>query len=123
VAAAACQTISRASCRWRSNTLHAAAEDFEKLDMRHALPAAQRRLDAVAAAANRLMVMPGELTARECEVAALLGAGISNRCIAHLPGMSEATVGVHVKHILSKLGFTSRAQAAVWSEHGLVRAS
>jgi len=28
--------------------------------------------------------------------------------------ISEGTVEVHVKHILSKLGFKSRAQVAAW---------
>jgi DNA-binding NarL/FixJ family response regulator len=31
--------------------------------------------------------------------------------------ISEATFEVHMKHILSKLGFRSRCQVAVWFAH------
>jgi ATP/maltotriose-dependent transcriptional regulator MalT len=106
--------------------LHAAAAEFEAMDMRPALARAQHYLDLVSsgAVANRSRPLPGGLTARECEVAAMLGAGVSNREIAHALVISDATVGVHVKHILSKLEFKSRAQVAVWAaEHGLVQRS
>jgi DNA-binding NarL/FixJ family response regulator len=49
---------------------------------------------------------------------------VSNREIARALVISDGTVGVHVKHILSKLEFKSRAQVAVWAaEHGLVQRS
>jgi DNA-binding NarL/FixJ family response regulator len=61
------------------------------------------------------------LTGRERQVAALLGAGMTNREIADALVISESTTEVHVKHILAKLGLRSRAQAAVWAaEHGRV---
>jgi ATP/maltotriose-dependent transcriptional regulator MalT len=44
------------------------------------------------------------LTTREREIAGLLAGGLSNRDIADSLVISEATVEVHVKHILSKLG-------------------
>jgi DNA-binding CsgD family transcriptional regulator len=60
------------------------------------------------------------LTAREREVAGLVGSGRSNRDIASTLVITEATVEVHVKHILGKLGFRSRSQVAVWAvEHNL----
>jgi DNA-binding CsgD family transcriptional regulator len=55
------------------------------------------------------------LTGREQEVARLLATGHSNREIADMSVISEATVEVHVKHILAKLGFRSRAQVAAWA--------
>jgi DNA-binding CsgD family transcriptional regulator len=55
------------------------------------------------------------LTGREQEVARLLAAGRSNREIADTLVITEGTVEVHVKHILSKLGFRSRAQVAAWA--------
>jgi DNA-binding NarL/FixJ family response regulator len=65
--------------------------------------------------------LPGGLSVRECEVAALLCAGATNREIAASLVISQGTVGVHVKHILSKLEYRSRALVAVWAaEHGLV---
>jgi DNA-binding NarL/FixJ family response regulator len=54
------------------------------------------------------------LTTREREIAGLLAAGLSNHDVAHRLVISDATVEVHVKHILSKLGFRSRSQVAVW---------
>jgi non-specific serine/threonine protein kinase len=55
------------------------------------------------------------LTGREQEVARLLAAGRSNREIADTLVISEGTVEVHVKHILSKLGLRSRSQVAAWA--------
>jgi len=61
------------------------------------------------------------LSAREEEVAALLGRGLTNKQIASELVVSPATVRSHVEHILDKLDLTSRAQVAVWaSRHGLV---
>jgi non-specific serine/threonine protein kinase len=54
------------------------------------------------------------LTARERDVASLVAAGESNREIAAALVISEGTAEVHVKHILGKLGFKSRAQIAAW---------
>jgi DNA-binding CsgD family transcriptional regulator len=62
----------------------------------------------------------GGLTAREREVAALLAQGLSNKAIADKLVLSERTVEKHVENVMGKLGFTSRAQAAVWAaEKGL----
>jgi DNA-binding CsgD family transcriptional regulator/Flp pilus assembly protein TadD len=62
----------------------------------------------------------GGLTAREREVSALIAQGKSNREIAETLVVGERTVEAHVGSILSKLGFTSRAQVAVWAvEKGL----
>lgn len=60
-------------------------------------------------------VLPGlsELTAREREVLAHLGAGRSNREIADVLGMASTTTKTHVSRILTKLGLRSRLQAAV----------
>jgi DNA-binding CsgD family transcriptional regulator len=52
------------------------------------------------------------LTGRERDVARLLVAGRSNREIADALVITEGTVEVHVKHVLSKLGLRSRAQVA-----------
>ncbi len=57
----------------------------------------------------------GGLTAREREVAALIGQGKSNRAIAAALVLSERTVASHVGNILGKLDLTSRAQIAVWA--------
>lgn len=57
----------------------------------------------------------GGLTPREREVARLLSTGKSNREIAEGLFLSERTVENHVGNILTKLGFDSRAQVAVWA--------
>jgi DNA-binding CsgD family transcriptional regulator len=62
----------------------------------------------------------GGLTRRERDTAALIVQGKSNRAIARSLGISERTVEGYVAAALSKLGFSSRAQIAVWAaEQGL----
>jgi DNA-binding CsgD family transcriptional regulator len=62
----------------------------------------------------------GGLTEREREVAALIAQGKANREIAEILVVNTRTIEKHIENILSKLGFTSRAQIAVWaSEKGL----
>ncbi|MGA4991784.1 ATP-binding protein [Nonomuraea bangladeshensis] len=55
------------------------------------------------------------LTAREQEIAGLLTRGLSNRAIAGELVISPATVARHIANIMEKLGYTSRAQIAVWA--------
>jgi predicted ATPase/DNA-binding CsgD family transcriptional regulator len=54
------------------------------------------------------------LTARELQVARLIAGGRSNKEIAAELVISQRTAENHVEHILTKLGFTSRAQVAAW---------
>ena len=55
------------------------------------------------------------LTPREREISALIAQGYSNKGIADELVISPATAARHVANILSKLGFTSRAQIAAWA--------
>ena len=57
----------------------------------------------------------GGLTSREREVAAQIAQGKSNQAIASELFVGLKTVEAHVTRILSKLGFTSRAQIAGWA--------
>ncbi|MFD8249624.1 protein kinase [Nocardia sp. NPDC059691] len=57
---------------------------------------------------------PTALTTREREVADLVADGLTNRAIAARLSISQRTAQGHVEHILTKLGFTSRAQIAAW---------
>ena len=60
----------------------------------------------------------GGLSKRELEVAGLVAAGMTSRAIAERLFLSERTVESHLEHILTKLGFSSRAQVAGWvAEH------
>jgi len=62
----------------------------------------------------------GGLTEREREVAALIAQGKASREIAEILVVNSRTIEKHIENMLSKLGFTSRAQIAVWaSEKGL----
>jgi two-component system nitrate/nitrite response regulator NarL len=64
-----------------------------------------------------------DLTERELAVLRCLAEGQSNKVIARTLSITEGTVKVHVKHVLKKLAFRSRVEAAVWAtEIGLRRA-
>ncbi|MEU1981704.1 protein kinase [Nocardia sp. NPDC019395] len=61
----------------------------------------------------------GSLTKRERQVADLVAQGLSNKQIAAKLVISQRTAQSHVEHILTKLGYTSRAQIAAWiTENG-----
>src|SRR5690606_8401706 len=81
-------------------------------------PAVTRRLIAAFAttrAAPDASVLD-RLTARERDVLAQLGAGLSNMEIAQRLDISEPTAKVHVSRILTKLGLRSRVQAAILAQ-------
>ncbi|MEU8266298.1 LuxR C-terminal-related transcriptional regulator [Sphaerisporangium sp. NPDC049002] len=58
---------------------------------------------------------PSPLTRRETEIARLVARGLSNKEIAATLIIAQRTAEGHIEHILSKLGFHSRAQVAVWA--------
>jgi two-component system nitrate/nitrite response regulator NarL len=59
------------------------------------------------------------LSPRESEVLSSLAQGKSNKLIARVCHISEATVKVHLKAILRKTKAQNRTQAAIWAiEHG-----
>jgi DNA-binding CsgD family transcriptional regulator len=69
--------------------------------------------------ANAAAGTPGDASAaplgkREAEVARLVADGLSNKQIGARLFISERTVDSHVRNILNKLGFNSRAQIAGW---------
>nr|WP_233364141.1 LuxR C-terminal-related transcriptional regulator [Rhodococcus globerulus] len=55
------------------------------------------------------------LTRREQQVAELVAQGLTNRAIAERLFISVRTAQGHVEHVLTKLGFNSRAQIAAWA--------
>ena len=57
--------------------------------------------------------LPGQLTAREQEIARLVAAGLSNRQIAEKLFISRRTVDAHLEHIFAKLGITSRVMLTI----------
>ncbi|MBT1253435.1 AAA family ATPase [Rhodococcus erythropolis] len=77
--------------------------------------------EAVAYALDERRSVPGSssteaphLTRREQQVAELVARGLTNRAIAEHLVISLRTAQGHVEHVLTKLGFTSRAQIAAW---------
>ena len=61
------------------------------------------------------------LSVREREVLALVAQGLTNKEIAARIIISENTARNHVSHILDKLGFTRRSEAATFAaQHGLL---
>ena len=77
----------------------------------------------LAAAGHRVRSRPGlpaGLTPREAEVLVLLARGRSNPEIASALSVSRKTVSSHVEHIFSKLGVSTRTEAALFAmERGL----
>lgn len=60
------------------------------------------------------------LTPRERDILRCLSIGMTNQEVGEYLSISLETVKVHVKHILRKLGFASRTQAALWArERGI----
>jgi two-component system, NarL family, nitrate/nitrite response regulator NarL len=56
-----------------------------------------------------------QLTGRERQILEHVSAGKSNKAIAKALGISHDTVKLHVRHILAKLGLSSRVEAAVFA--------
>jgi NarL family two-component system response regulator LiaR len=62
------------------------------------------------------------MTDREKEILSLMVEGLSNNAIAEHLIVSQSTVKFHVSNILSKLGVTSRTEAAAIAvKHHLVK--
>ncbi len=69
----------------------------------------------------RTAEMRETLTPRETEILRLVGRGLSNKRIAQQLELSELTVKTHVSNLLSKLGLSSRTQAALFAiREGLI---
>ncbi|HXP21471.1 MAG TPA: LuxR C-terminal-related transcriptional regulator [Streptosporangiaceae bacterium] len=65
--------------------------------------------------------MFGTLTEREREIAILVALGLTNAAIGRQLFISPSTAARHVANIFTKLGFSSRAQLAVWVAERLPR--
>jgi DNA-binding CsgD family transcriptional regulator len=88
---------------------------FERLGARPAADQSARRLRGLGIRPPRrpTLTHPDGLTARQADVLALLGEGLSNAAIAARLSVSPKTVDHHVSAILAKLGVRSRQEAAM----------
>ncbi|MFC0115398.1 response regulator [Kibdelosporangium aridum] len=86
-------------------------------------PAVLRRLVDRAMTANQPGLQPPDLTGREREVLALLGAGMSNAEIGERLHVGVTTVKTHVANMMTKTGCDNRVRLAVLAVRlGLVAA-
>ena len=60
----------------------------------------------------------GNLTEREGQTLALIGAGMSNKQIGRELGISDGTVKIYVRNLLQKFSLHSRLELAAWVHHG-----
>jgi DNA-binding CsgD family transcriptional regulator len=86
--------------------------DLSSRDGRRSVEAASPVLETGASVEPAAPADPFGLTSREREVLSLVAEGYTNRRIAATLFISESTAGVHVSHILSKLGVETRTEAA-----------
>ncbi len=103
-AAQALQTAHRLGSRWL-------VEEVESLIARARLQQAEPSTDT-ASSPPQQDEAPFGLTPRELQVLMLVAEGATNRQIGASLFMAEKTASVHVSRILSKLGVSSRTQAA-----------
>jgi two-component system nitrate/nitrite response regulator NarL len=66
---------------------------------------------------------PGYLSSQERRILDSLVEGHPNKVIARQLGTAEATIKVHVKNILRKLGVANRTQAAMWAMRSVAGAT
>jgi DNA-binding NarL/FixJ family response regulator len=85
--------------------------DRELLDTIHLVMEGRKRIPPEVAAEVAEHAMDDELSAREIEVLRLIAAGNSNKQIADVLFIAEATVKSRVTNILSKLSASDRAHA------------
>lgn len=93
----------------------------ELMDAIRAVHAGKSRIPAPVAERLAERMNGPALTARETDVLRLIVGGNSNKEIAAVLSISEATVKTHINSLLSKLGVTDRTQAATTAlQRGIV---
>lgn len=76
--------------------------------------------NTVVGRSERVRVGDVALSQRELEIIRSLADGHTNKSIAKELSITEATVKVHIKTVLRKLGAANRTQVAIWAvQHGL----
>lgn len=106
-----CAAIARE--RLGTERYEALVEEGGRFDTDHAIAYALGDRTAVPEAAA-LTGPSSPLTRREAEIARLVARGMTNKEIAATLMIARRTAEGHVEHILTKLGFNSRARIAAW---------
>jgi non-specific serine/threonine protein kinase len=107
--------VAQARARLSDAAWYEAHQHGRSMPLHEAMAALEPLLNDPPAQTAGTATMPGGLTEREREVAALIAASKSNVEIAGILVISKRTVETHIGNILSKLGFTSRGQIAAWA--------
>jgi non-specific serine/threonine protein kinase len=89
-------------------------DEGERLTLSDAVDYALLDEDQPLAMEARELLQNPELTAREWQIARLVGQGLTNPEIAQRLVIGKRTVDTHVEHIRNKLTVRSRAQIAAW---------
>lgn len=100
-----------------------ALDSIDRADVEATRVGSVSQLDEISAVRLRVSgaPLPGGLTSRELEVLELVDQGLTNQQIADRLVISRSTAGVHLSHILDKLGVGDRGAAAAWArENGLI---
>ncbi|MGB2938968.1 MAG: LuxR C-terminal-related transcriptional regulator [Candidatus Dormiibacterota bacterium] len=88
--------------------LEVALQEFLRMGALRDSELARRELSSISRRTSRA------LTSRQLTVAGLVADGLTNRDIARRMFISERTAEYHVRQIMNRLGFDSRAQIASW---------
>jgi DNA-binding NarL/FixJ family response regulator len=95
--------------------IRAVAEGQSLLQVHQLRTVIERLVREDAKAAPHAVKKLDVLTPRERETLNLVAQGLTNEQVAHVLGISRATVKTHVENIIGKLGVSDRTQAAVWA--------
>jgi two-component system nitrate/nitrite response regulator NarL len=117
-----CLTASSPEVLIKSLELVMLGETFLPVPLVRLMLHGMRSSDGPQLEANRAMAEPNvsgsranSLSAREAEILGCIMGGAPNKVIARQLEVTEATVKVHVKAILRKVGAANRTQAAMWA--------
>lgn len=107
-------TIAQQGYRVSSDHLMKSDEVPQTIDLQQVPPPANQPTLPAGADAMRNIEEAG-LSSREVTVLSFLREGKSNKEIANLISISEATVKVHLRTVFRKIGVQNRTQAAMWA--------
>jgi DNA-binding CsgD family transcriptional regulator len=94
--------------------LESARERFAALGVTYFAALAADGLEKHKSVARDGKARPNNTTRRECEIAALVADGLTNREIAERLVLSERTVEGHIANLFAKVNVNSRTQLATW---------